>query len=48
MNTWECDCCGHIWEVPVTAPDPVRCPNCTGCDKIPHLHDDDLKIKDPD
>lgn len=44
MVEWECDCCGHIWELP-EGTIPTQCPNCTGCDKIPHLHDGDKKIR---
>jgi len=46
VQEWKCDCCQYIWEVPVTEPDPEECPNCTGCDKVPHLHDGDRKIRD--
>jgi rubrerythrin len=44
MVEWECDCCGHIWEEE-DGYTPEQCPNCTGCDKVPHLHDNEPKIK---
>ena len=43
MVAWECEDCGHIWELP-EGRIPEHCPNCDS-EKIPHLHDNEPKIR---